>query len=161
MASTLTIEDAINGFEHPTIIPIFGEPTYATIHSIQKRLNANAASVHSYQGGGNHGYLGAIISPTQYVAINPVPFIAPTNPGRTSTIPAETPPETRAMLKRNYIANAKEFQAYNTLQRALKQEIIKTFDSIYLQGLEDDVVAFANVSAQQMMVFFYSTHTEE
>jgi hypothetical protein len=120
MTSTLTIEDVINGFEHPTITPIGGEPTYATIRSIQKCHNANAASVHSYRGGGNHGHLGAIISPTRYAVIGPVPVSTPTNPGHTATIPANTPPEARAMLKRNYIANAKEFQAYNTLQLALK-----------------------------------------
>jgi hypothetical protein len=87
-----------------------------------------------------------------------VPFVAPTNPGRTATIPVDTPPEARAMLKRNDAANAKEFQAYNTLQRALKQHIIKTFNSLCLQGLEDDVVAFANVSARQMMVFLFDTY---
>jgi hypothetical protein len=64
-----------------------------------------------------------------------VPFIAPANPGRTATITADTPPEVRAMLERNYAANAKEFQAYNTLQRALNQQIIKPFDILYLQGL--------------------------
>jgi hypothetical protein len=52
------------------------------------------------------------------------------------------------MVERNYIANANEFQAYSTLQRALKQQIIKSFDSLYLQGLKDDVVAFANVSSR-------------
>jgi hypothetical protein len=112
MTSPLTIEDVINGFEHPTITPIRGEPTYATIHSVQKCLNTNVASVHLYRGGGNHGHLEAIISPTRYTATSLVPFITPTNPGRTSTIPADAPPEARAMLKINYIANAKEFQAY-------------------------------------------------
>jgi hypothetical protein len=87
-----------------------------------------------------------------------VPFIAPTNPDSTATIPANTPPEARAMIERNYVSNAKEFQAYNTLQQALNQQIIKTFDSLYLQGLEDDVVAFANVSARQMMVFLFDTY---
>jgi hypothetical protein len=53
------------------------------------------------------------------------------------------------MLER--IAKAKEFQAYNTLQWSLKQQIIKKIDSQYLQGLEDDVVAFANVSAHKMV----------
>jgi hypothetical protein len=69
MTSTLTVDDVINdvindvvnGFEHPMIAPIRGKTNYETIHSIQKRLNANAASVHSYRGGGNHGHLGAII----------------------------------------------------------------------------------------------------
>jgi hypothetical protein len=110
-----------------------------------------------YRGGGHHGHLGAIISPTRHAVISPVPFITPTNPGHTATIPADTPPEARAMLKGNYITNAKYFQAYNTLQLALKQQIIKTFDSLYLQGLEDDVVAFANISARQMMVYLLDT----
>jgi hypothetical protein len=149
MTSTLTVDNVINGFEHPMIAPIRTEPNYETIHSVQKRLNSNAASVHSYRGGGIHRHLGAIISSTRYVVIIPVPFVAPTNPGRTATLPADTPPEARAMLERNYAANAKEFQAYNTLQRDLNQQIINTFDSPYLQGLEYDVVAFANLSARK------------
>jgi hypothetical protein len=158
MTSTLTIEYVINGFEQPTITLIHGEPTYTTIYFVQKRLNANAASVHWCRGGGNHGHLGAIISPTRYTAISPVPFIAPTNPGRTATIPNNTPPEERAILERNYITNAKEFQAYTTLQLAPKQQISKIFDSLYLQGLEDDVLAFANVSARQMMFCLFDTY---
>jgi hypothetical protein len=107
MTSTLSVEDVINGFKHPTIAPNHGETNYETIHSVQKRLNANAASVHSYRGGENHGHLSAIISPTQYAAISPVPFVAANNLGRTATIPADTPPEARAMLERNYAANSK------------------------------------------------------
>jgi hypothetical protein len=72
-------------------------------------------------------------------------------------MPTDTPPEAREMLVRNYVANLKEFQAYNTLQRALTQSIIKTFDSIYLQGLEDEIVEFANISARQMMGFLLGT----
>jgi hypothetical protein len=98
MASAPTVEDYINGFEHPIIDKVHGEPTYATIHMVQKRLNANAASIHSYRGGGNHGHLGAIISPTRYAAIGPVPFIAPPNPGRTAQVPANAIAESRAML---------------------------------------------------------------
>jgi hypothetical protein len=36
MTTPLTIEDVINGFEHPTI---------TLIHSVQKRLNSNTALV--------------------------------------------------------------------------------------------------------------------
>jgi hypothetical protein len=106
MVSTITIEDIINGFEQKLIIPIRGEQTYATIHSIHKRFNTNATSVHSYQGGSNHGHLSAIISPTGYVTISPVPFIVPANSGRTAQIPANAPPEARVM-EHNDIANAK------------------------------------------------------
>jgi hypothetical protein len=151
MASAPTVEDYIHGFEHPIIDRVHGEPPYATIHMVQKLLNANAASIHSYRGGGNHGHLGAIISPTRYAA-SPVPFIAPPNPGRTAQVPSNSPTESRVMLEQNYTANAREFQQYNTLQRALKQQIIKTFDPLWLQGIEDDIVVFANVTTRQMMV---------
>jgi hypothetical protein len=134
------------------------DPTYATIHSVQRLINVNAAPVHSYQGEGNHRHIGAIISPTRYANISPVPFIATASPGRTAQIHAETPPEARSMLERNYTANAKKLQAYNTLQRALKQQIIKIFNSIYLKGLEDGVVAFANMSAREMMVFLFDPY---
>jgi hypothetical protein len=35
---------------------------------------------------------------------------------------------------------------------------MKTFDSIYLQGLADDVVEFTDVLARQMMVFLFDTY---
>jgi hypothetical protein len=109
MTSTLTVDNVINGFEHPTIAPIHGEPNYETIHSIKNDSMPMHHLVHSYRWGGNQGHLGAIISPTRYAAISPVTFVTPTNPGHTATIPADTPPEARAMLERNYEANAKEF----------------------------------------------------
>jgi hypothetical protein len=158
VASARTVEDYINGFEHPIIDKVHGEPTYATIHMVPKRLNANAASIHSYRGGGNHGHLGAIISPTRYAEIIPVPFIAPPNQGRTAQVPANAPAEAQAMLEQNYTANARKFQQYNTLQRALKQQIIKTFDPLWIQGIEDAIVAFANVKARQMMVYLYDSY---
>jgi hypothetical protein len=125
---------------------------------VQKQLNANAASIYSYRGGGNHDHLGAIISPTRYAAISPVPFIAPLNPGHTAQVPANAPAEARAILERNYTANAREFQQYNTLQREPKQHIIKTFDPLWLQGIEDDIVALTNVTARQMMVYLYDSY---
>jgi hypothetical protein len=158
MMSALTLEDVINRIEHPTIDNVHGEPTPATIHMVQKRLNANAASIHSYRGGGNNSHLGAIISSAWYAAISPVPFIAPANPARTAQVPANAPTDAWAMLERNYAANAKEFQQDNTLQRALKQQIIKTCDALWLQRLEYDVVAFANIKAWHMMVYVYDSY---
>jgi hypothetical protein len=61
-------------------------------------------------------------------------------------IPSNAQPDARAILECNYAENTKEFQQYNTLQRSLKQKIIKTFDALWLQGLEDDVLAFTNAT---------------
>jgi hypothetical protein len=62
------------------------------------------------------------------------------------------------MIERNYTANAREFQQYNTVQQALKHQIIKTFDPLWLQVIEDDIVAFANVTSRQMMVYLYDSY---
>jgi hypothetical protein len=53
----------IDGFPHPTIPPILGIPTYATIVDIHLKLNTNAASVYSSLGDGTHGLLALHLKP--------------------------------------------------------------------------------------------------
>ena len=61
--STATIENIIDSFPNPTIPIIEGEPTYETIKRAEKLLVENAASTHSTLGGGNHRFLGLILTP--------------------------------------------------------------------------------------------------
>ena len=59
-SSVPSVEDFTNAF--PTqVTPIVGEPTYATLKTLKDQLKANAASVPTTLGGGNHGYLGLIL----------------------------------------------------------------------------------------------------
>ena len=76
-------------FEKPDLTPIMGEPTYETLERLLKELQANARQVHSNLGGGNHGHLGLVLSPTSYALISAILFARPIFPGSQVITPPE------------------------------------------------------------------------
>ena len=85
--STATIENIIDSFPNPTIPIIEGEPNYETIKRAEKLLIENSASVHSTLGGGNHGFLGLILTPEKHHIVTGYNFEPHVNPGALPTIP--------------------------------------------------------------------------
>jgi hypothetical protein len=53
-------------------------------------LNANAISITSMAGGGDHGHLGIIMTQVEYAAISTSPWVEPYNPNATPIIPPGT-----------------------------------------------------------------------
>ena len=49
-------------FKHPVLTTIRREPTYETLYYLKNKLKANASSVPTTLGGGNHGYLGMVLT---------------------------------------------------------------------------------------------------
>ena len=81
MTST-RIDYATTYFPHSSTTPIRGEPSYKSLKKLKNELRANASSVDSDLGGGDHGYLGLVLSETEYRRICPDdPFEPPEFPG--------------------------------------------------------------------------------
>jgi hypothetical protein len=57
-----TPDELITGFLNFSLPKVTGEPTFEDLKVIQRRLNTNATSVASYEGGGHHGHLGIIMT---------------------------------------------------------------------------------------------------
>ena len=69
-------------FEYVNLTVIHGEPTYEYLQLLLNQLKANARVVHTSLGGGNHGYLGLILTHEQYNVIAPnTRFIPSVHPG--------------------------------------------------------------------------------
>ena len=82
MASTASVNYKDSYFEHPVLTKIHREPTYETLHHLKNKLKANASLVPTILGGGNNGYLGMVLIPTDYRRTAPNdPFTRPPNPG--------------------------------------------------------------------------------
>ena len=64
MTSTSSVNYKDSYFEHPVLTAIYGEPTYETLHHLKNEHKANASSLPTTLGGGNHGYLIMILTPT-------------------------------------------------------------------------------------------------
>ena len=63
MAPTSSVNYKESYFKHPVLTAIRGEPTYETEHHLKNERKENASSVPTTLGGGNHGYLGMILTP--------------------------------------------------------------------------------------------------
>ena len=74
------MESNIDSFPHPTLPPIEGIPTFATICQLQLELNSNASLIHSNLGDGKLELLYLTVSQTTYNDLSDVPFVPPVNP---------------------------------------------------------------------------------
>ncbi len=67
-------------FEFPDLRVIHGEPTYESLCHLTTQLKANALPIHTTLGGGQHGYMGLVVSPAQYTILLPELYIHPEHP---------------------------------------------------------------------------------
>jgi hypothetical protein len=50
------------------------------------------------------------------------------------------------------------YRTFNTVQQALKKQIITVFEPMYLDILNDDMVGFSNITAREMIDHFFLTY---
>jgi hypothetical protein len=153
----MTSEGAFQAnFPAPSLTPIgtsTSQPTYLTIESAQRELNANAISVHSYEGGGLNGHLTLTITPAVYLAIAGVPpFVPPVAPPSEPVFPNDAPTsaqitEANCLL----LVRQKTFCLYHDVDKALVCQIIATTQAIYLNALNDRLSGFWHVTCLQML----------
>ena len=79
--SALSVDDIVAKFPVKTIPPIQGEPNYESINEIIQVLYANAASLATTYGGGQHGHIGLIMKPEIYATLSATPYANPVDPG--------------------------------------------------------------------------------
>jgi hypothetical protein len=90
------------GFSHPVLTSLT-DVNFKSLTTLQRELNANASSVHSFRGTGTHGHLVLVCRPAVFATISPVAFIPPPNPG--------APPATAGLTA---TARASAFKTYFT-----------------------------------------------
>ena len=130
-----SIETIVDTFPHPTLTPIQGIPTFASIRQIQVELNANASSIHSNLGNGQLGLLFLTVSPATYETLSDVPFEIPVNPGPVPVIPAQMSARAAADARTEHVELKRVFDQYIATDAALKSQIIKSVDDLCLKAL--------------------------
>ena len=101
MEHTLSVNATINGFPSLSLPNQPGGPKYAAIWDNHRLLTESAVSIKSPHGGGQNRHLGIVLTAKQYALISPVPFVRPTEPGQTPTIPAWIAPFDEKNTTRN------------------------------------------------------------
>ena len=69
-------------FQHKVLTKVHSTPTYESLQTLVTELKANAGSVPSTLGGGQHGHLGLLLSEIRYATLeDTIPWVTPNNPG--------------------------------------------------------------------------------
>ena len=156
-SSVPSVEDFTNAF--PTqLTPIAGKPTYATLKTLKDQLKANAASVPTTLGGGNHGYLGLILSPATYATISPTAFIEPTSPGQHPAIPDGTNAANTSAIIRRHTEDTQQWRELKNVSTALKNQLLSAVEDIYVRALRDHHVGYINQSIRNLLTHLFENY---
>ena len=156
-SSVPSVEDFTNAF--PTqLTPIVGEPTYATLKTLKDQLKANAASIPTTLGGGNHGYLGLILSPATYATISLTAFIEPAYPGQHPAIPAGANATNTSAIICSHTEDTRQWREFKNISTALKAQLLSAVEDIYVRALRDRHVGYMNQSICNLLSHLFENY---
>ena len=144
-SSVPSVEDFMNAFPNQ-LTPIVGKPTYATLKTLKDQLKANATFVPTTLCGGNHGYLGLILSPAAYATISPTAFVEPTYPGQHPAIPAGTNAANTSAIIHHHTEDTRQWREFKNVSTTLKNQLLSAVEDIYVRALCDRHVGYMNQS---------------
>ena len=136
-----SIEDITNAFP-TTITPITSKPNYALLKNLKDQLKANAASIPTTLGGGNHSYLGFILSPSAYATITTTPFQELNYPGQHPTIPTRTNAANTSTIICHHTKDLRQWCKCKNIITALKKQFLSAIVNIYIRALKDCHVGY-------------------
>ena len=144
------------GFSHPVLTSLT-DVNFKSLTTLQRELNANASSVHSFRGTGTHGHLVLVCRPAVFAIRSPVAFIPPPNPG---ALPATAglPAATRAITLQEHKTQQDEFNLYTFVENALRQQLIKAVPDDYIKALEDPTFGYSNSSALDILTHLWDNY---
>ena len=144
-------------FEYPDLTPIHGEPSFESLTMMMNQLKANARSVRTPLGGGQHGYMGLLLTPAQYAIISTVPFIRPRHPGELVTPPFQLP-HVVADTTARHKEQLRLYNECNNVEQALRQQIAKAVEEAYLLALRNRHTRTIVHPIQYIINFLFQNH---
>ena len=145
-------------FETPELKKIHGEPTYESLELLIKQLKANARSVHSNLGGGQHGHLGLVISPTTYNHISAVPFTKPLFPGAQALIPPGATQHLTRTLRIQFEEDLRVYHEVENVDKALKKQLVAAVESKYLDAIRNRTTDTITDPVYRVMEHLFSNY---
>lgn len=149
-------------FPFPILTPFASDrspPNHASLLVLQRELNANAMSVHSNRGGGQHGHLALTVTPERYLELVPLePFHVPRAPPNEPMIPEGAQgAEIAELVRRNHM-RLRDFQVYHDTDKALVRAIIAATPGTYIATLSHPELGFAQVTTLQLLTHLHATY---
>ena len=141
-------------FPHPVLtpLPVGKKPDYFYLRQLRIEVYANATSVPSALGGGNHGHLGEVINPAAYTMLSlGFNYVAPVNPGNHPVYPPGADAAQMAGLDRQWQRETIEFQTAQNVRNAIRGQLLLAVPETYLKPIKHRILGFGQVNPATIM----------
>ena len=155
--TTGAVDYAASYFKYKTPTPIQGAPTNKTLKRLKQELRANASSIESDLGGGDHGYLGLVLTDAEYESISRTPFVAPRYPAAL-TIPPGTDQIDALNLREQHKEDKRAYYQCKTVEKALQRHIQDAIEGKYLESLVDEDTQLINEDVPAVLLYLFDLY---
>jgi len=132
-----TVDYQSSYFKYKIPTPIRGLPIYSVLKHLKTELQANASSVETNLGRGNHGYLGLVLTDEEYNSIpDTQPFEPPTYPPPL-VIPATATAIKALQIKEQHNEQKRLYLECKNVEKALLQHAQEALEDKYVAALVD------------------------
>ena len=151
--------DARRDIQKPTIPLIYREPTYATIQSLHKLLNVNAASVSTNLGCNMLGHLCLTLYPNVYETLSETTSMTQPNTRAKPIIPVGATGPEAASLQYSHDTAAVAFNTFQDVDPALRQQLIGATKENFVHVLHTPHLGYSVFSMLDLLTHPYATYT--
>ena len=146
-------------FPHEPLTPLDPqhEPTPATTRLLRREVYANARSVPSTLGGGEHGHLGLVMPEEEYVLIS--------NNGETYELPdkPEVPMYVNGVAQRErqkteYQQERETYHDARAVQNQLKAQLMLAIPEMYHEAIADTDLGYSEITAMAILEHVVDTY---
>ena len=151
------IDYAATFFKYKTPIPIHGTPTSTTLKRLKTELRANASSVESDLGGGDHRYLGLVLPDDKYSSISLNPFVPPHFPGALN-IDSEANHIVALNLRESHHEARRSYYECKNVEKALQRHIQDAIEAKYLDSLINEDTRLIQEDILTILHYLFETY---
>ena len=151
------VDYAASYFKYKTPTPIQGTPTNKTLKRLKQELRANASSVESDLGGGDHGYLGLVLTDGEYATVSATAFNAPAFPAPLA-IPTGTDQVTALNLREVHKDSKRAYYECKNVEKALQRHVQDAIEDKYLESLIDEDTQLINADIPDVLKYLFETY---
>jgi hypothetical protein len=158
MEAVPTVDAIIEGFLQKPV-KIRSLPIYYSLNSLRQSLYGNTNSFASTLGGGNHGYLGALMTTPTYIATihpNTTLFVAPIFPGclpAVQGIQAQVADQVQA-----HNENLQQWKEHKNVTKALCKQLIDSIEPAYIAHLDNPFSGFNKVLVKDILLDLFENY---
>ena len=158
--SSVSVEAMLESFPNNPVNKMEGEPTYQALRLLESELIQNASSIMTELGGGNHGYLGLVLSPEKCNQITGHDFEPHPNPGPIPIFPDNPTQPQIAQINATHKDQLRLYREQQTIIKALKKQCSTAVPSKFTDELCDPYTGFNNSTIREMLDYLFNNFGE-